>query len=150
MVRRCSAAQHSLVVTAVETELISLMRMLKMVIKGNKVWYKFNCYTLPPENKHERGTDGKKTRQTANTSRCASVPLRECKRQTCLALRSNTTYCWHWSSLLFLIVQKCRTRFSLCSNSFRMSEQKHTHTQSFSTTQKQNFDTRYLKLHCFH
>lgn len=40
---------------------------------------------------------------------------------TCLALLSNTTYCWHWSSLLFLMVQKCRTRFSLCSNSFKMS-----------------------------
>lgn len=42
---------------------------------------------------------------------------------TCLALRSNTTYCWHWSSLLFLIVQKWRTLFSLWSSSFKISEE---------------------------
>lgn len=42
--------------------------------------------------------------------------------RTCLALRSNTTYCWHWSSLRFRIVQKWSTLFSLCSNSFKISE----------------------------
>lgn len=47
-----------------------------------------------------------------------------CALRTCLALRSNTTYCWHWSSLRFFIVQKWRTRFSLCSSSLRMSTHK--------------------------
>lgn len=48
--------------------------------------------------------------------------LRTSDTPTCLALRSNTTYCWHWSSLRFFSVQKWRTRFSLCKSSFRMAE----------------------------
>lgn len=40
---------------------------------------------------------------------------------TCLALRSNTTYCWHWSNRRFFKVQKCSTRFSLCRSSLRMA-----------------------------
>lgn len=104
--------------------------MLKTVINGSTVWYKLDCDTLPQENRERRkeifffvgvGETDSKHEQVC-------VPVCVCKRHTCLALRSNTTYCWHWSSLLFLIVQKCRTRFSLCSNSFRMSEQ-NTHTQ---------------------
>jgi len=60
---------------------------------------------------------------------------------TCLACRSNRTYCWHWSKRLFFIVQKWRTRFSLCSSSLRMAKQrqhqcsyKHSDTIAYTPT----------------
>lgn len=54
---------------------------------------------------------------------------------TCLACRSNRTYCWHWSKRLFFRVQKWRTRFSLCSSSLRMAKHKKTH----KTTSMRNY-----------
>lgn len=54
---------------------------------------------------------------------------------TCLACRSNRTYCWHWSKRLFFRVQKWRTRFSLCSSSLRMAKHKKTH----KTTSMHNY-----------
>jgi hypothetical protein len=51
---------------------------------------------------------------------------RESSRHTCLALRSNTTYCWHWSKRRFFKVQKCRTRFSLCKSSLKMAVEQST------------------------
>lgn len=52
-------------------------------------------------------------------SRCSR--LSQPRARTCLALRSNITYCWHWSSRRFFMVQKCRTLFSLWRSSFRMA-----------------------------
>lgn len=47
---------------------------------------------------------------------------------TCCPWFWNIRYCWHWSSRRFFRVQKCRTRFSLCSSSLRIPAGTHTHT----------------------
>lgn len=76
-------------------------------------WQKFKMNV-----KMQRGNWRQPDSKSAHVWRFRSLNI-----HTCLALRSNTTYCWHWSSLLFLIVQKWRTRFSLWSSSFKISEE---------------------------
>ena len=53
---------------------------------------------------------------------------------TCFALVSSTTYCWHWSSRRFLVVQNSRTMFSCFSSWSSVTATHITHFQwSLST-----------------